>query len=427
LSHGRRGRPSKARARAGSEELDVQIDALGAQGDGVLDWHGERLVVPLALPGESWRVRRWGRDKIVEPLSCVAPITERQAPVCRHFGNCGGCTLQHLPEATYAALLIDRIEGALRARELEPPGPLRLHRSPLGSRRRLRLGFTADGQLGFRRRLGRQLVKIGECPIARPALVALFAPLRRLLRRLEAAAAGGEVTVTALDAGPEVVLHLQSDPGLEDREALAGFAEAEGLVRLAIAVAGASPEPVAARLPPVLTVSGVQLTLPPAAFLQATAEGEAALQAFVAGQLSGARKVVDLFAGLGTLSLGLAAAGTSVRAFDGAAELIGACRHPNVRAARRDLQQSPLQPDELGDCDAVILDPPRAGALAQAEALAASAVPRLVYASCDPATFARDAAVLVQGGYRLSALEAVDQFLFAPDIELVAAFVRDGT
>lgn len=407
--------------------LEVQIDALGAQGDGVLDWHGERLVVPLALPGESWRVRRQGRDKIVEPLTCLAASAERREPVCRHFGRCGGCTLQHLPEATYAALLIDRIEGALRARGLEAPGPICLHRSPLGSRRRLRLGFTPDGQLGFRRRLGRQLVKVGECPIARPALVAPLEPLRQLLRRLEAAASGGEVTLTALDAGPEVVLHLQSDPGLEDREALASFAEAEKLVRLAIAVGGASAEPVAARLPPVLTVAGVPLTLPPAAFLQATAEGEARLQAFVVEQLGGARKVVDLFAGIGTLSLGLAAAGVSVRAFDGAAELIGACRHAHVQTVRRDLQQSPLQPDELEDCDAVILDPPRAGALAQAEALAASAVPHLVYASCEPATFARDAAALVQGSYRLIALEAVDQFLFAPDVELVAAFVRDAT
>lgn len=407
--------------------MDVQIDHLGAQGDGVLDWHGERLIVPLAMPGESWRVRRRGQERIVEPLSCLAPSPERRPPVCGHFGVCGGCTLQHLPEAAYDALLIGRIEGALRSRGLASPGPIELHRSPLGSRRRLRLGFTADGQLGFRRRLGRQLVKIGECPIGRPSLVALIEPLGRLLRRLEAASAGGEVTLTALDDGPEVVLHMQRDPGLEDREALAGFAAAEGLARLAISVAGASAEPVAVPLPPRLTVAGVALAVPPAAFLQATAEGEAALQDFVARQLDGARKVVDLFSGLGTLSLGLAEAGASVRAFDGAAELIGACRHPHVQAVRRDLQQSPLQPDELRGCDAVILDPPRAGAAAQVEALAASAVPRLVYASCEPATFARDAAVLVAGGFRLVALEAVDQFLFASDVELVACFVRDAT
>ncbi len=176
-----------------------------------------------------------------------------------------------------------------------------------------------------------------------------------------------------------------------------------------------------------LSIAGVPISLPPAAFLQATAEGEAALQDFVARQLGGARTVVDLFAGVGTLSLALAEAGATVRAFDAAAELVAAIRHPQVRSHRRDLMASPLQPDELRGLAAAILDPPRAGALAQVEALAESAVPTIIYAACAPASFARDAARLVQGGYRLTALEAIDQFLFAPDIELVAAFRRVAT
>ena len=409
------------------EQLDVEIETLGARGDGIADHRGERLVVPLALPGERWRVTRHGSQRIVQPESCLAASAERRAPVCAHFGSCGGCALQHLPESALDALGLGRIEGALRAQGLAAPGPIRLHKSPLGSRRRLRLGFSADGQLGFRRRLGRQLVTVTECPIARPALVALIQPLRRLLRRLDVARQAGEATLTALDAGPEVVLHLGAEPGLADRERLAAFAEAESLCRLAIAVAGAAPEPLASRLPPTLTIAGLPVALPPAAFLQATAEGEAALQAFVRNHLAGARKIVDLFAGVGTLGLAMAAGGATVSAFDADAELIGAIRHPHIQAARRDLFLSPLQPDELAGSDAVILDPPRAGALAQAEALAASAVPVIVYASCEPATFARDAAVLVAAGYRLIAIEAIDQFLFAPDIELVAAFRRDAT
>jgi 23S rRNA (uracil1939-C5)-methyltransferase len=224
-----------------------------------------------------------------------------------------------------------------------------------------------------------------------------------------------------------VVLHLATAPGLADREALAAFAQVQSLVRLAVSIDGAEPEPVAVGSPPVLTVGGVAVALPPAAFLQATIEGEAALQAFTRRHLAGCRKVVDLFAGIGTLSLPLAAAGATIRAFDASAPLVAACRHPHVQSVRRDLQASPLQPDELAGADAVILDPPRAGALAQAEALAASAVPRVVYASCEPGTFARDAAVLVAGGYRLAALEAVDQFLYAADIELAAGFVRLAT
>ncbi len=397
---------------------------LGAQGDGLADHGGERLVVPLGLPGERWEVRRRGRERIVEPVACRVASASRQPPICPYFGACGGCALQHLSDATYVALKIARIEGALRARGLAAPAPIRLHRSAPGSRRRLRLGFSGDGRLGFRQRLGHRLVPVTACPIARPALVALIEPLGRLLRRLRAARSGGEVTLTALDDGPEIVLHIPADPGLDDREALAAFAGVQGLVRLAIAVAGASPEPVVVRLPPTVTIAGLPVAVPPAAFLQATADGESALQDFVARELAGLPKVVDLFAGLGTLSLGLAAAGAHVRCFDAAAELVAAVRHPHVQAARRDLFASPLQPDDLDGSDAVVLDPPRAGAAAQTEALAQSTVPRIVYASCEPATFARDAAILVRAGYRLTALEAIDQFLFAPDVELAAAFMR---
>ena len=409
------------------ETLEVEVQALGFLGDGVAEHRGERLIVPLGMPGETWRVRRSGQAKAVEPVACLHPSPERHAPVCPHFGACGGCALQHLPEATYDALKIRRIEGALAARGLAPPAPIKLHKSPLGSRRRLRLGFSGDGRLGFRRRAGREIVEITTCPIARPDLTALIEPLRRMLRRLATARKGGEVTLTALDAGTEVVLHLPDDPELADREALAAFAEAENLVRLAISVGDATPEPVAARAAATLTIAGHQVTLPPAAFLQATSEGEAALQAFTAHHLAGARKVADLFCGVGTLGLALVAEGATVRAFDVAADLVAAGRHPNLQAARRDLTNNPLQPDEFEGTDAVILDPPRAGALAQVEALASSTVPLLVYASCEPATFARDAAVLVAAGYRLTALEAVDQFLFAPEIELAAGFVRVAT
>ena len=409
------------------ETLELEIQALGFLGDGIADHRGERLIVPLAMPGETWRVRRSGQAKAVEPVTCLHPSPERQAPVCPHFGSCGGCALQHLPEATYDALKIQRIEGALAAHGLAPPAPITLHKSPLGSRRRLRLGFTGDGRLGFRRRAGREIVEITTCPIARPELTALIEPLRRTLRRLAAARKGGEVTLTALEAGPEVVLHLGAEPDLADREALAAFAEAHDLVRLAISIGEATPEPVAARAAATLTIAGHPVSVPPAVFLQATREGEAALLAFTARHLAGARKVVDLFCGVGTLGLALVGRGATVRAFDASPELIAACRHPHIQASRRDLFDNPLQPDELTGLDAAVLDPPRAGASAQVEALASSTVPRLVYAACEPATFARDAAVLVAGGYRLTALEAVDQFLYSPEIELAAGFVRVAT
>ncbi len=407
------------------ETLELQIEALGFQGDGIAHHEGERLLVPLALPGESWRVRR--RGKLVEPQACLIASPERQAPVCPHFGVCGGCALQHLPTAAYDALKIRRIEGALAARGLASPGPITLHKSPLHSRRRLRLGFSRDGRLGFRRRASREIVEIRTCPIALPALAALIEPLRHCLRRLGAARRGGEVTLTALDAGPEMVLHLETGLDLADRETLAAFADAQKLARLAFSVGDAEPEPLAVEGDATLTIAGQPVRVPPAAFLQATREGEAVLQAFTARHLEGARKIVDLFAGVGTLGRALLPHGATVRAFDASRELVAACRHPHIDATRRDLFMAPLQPDELRGVDGVILDPPRAGALAQAEALAEAQVPRLVYASCAPASFARDAALLVAAGYRLVAVEAVDQFLFAPEIELAAGFVRDPT
>jgi len=209
--------------------------------------------------------------------------------------------------------------------------------------------------------------------------------------------------------------------------ARAPFAAAGRPPRLAIGVGDAAPEPLAVRGDVTLTIAGQPVRVPPAAFLQATREGEQVLQAFTARRLEGARKVVDLFAGVGTLGRALLAGGATVRAYDASPELVAACRHPHIEACRRDLFTAPLQPDELRGVDAVILDPPRAGALAQVEALAPSGIPRLVYAACEPASFARDAAVLVAAGYRLVALEAVDQFLFAPEIELAAGFVRDPT
>lgn len=415
----RRGARSDA-----ATEFEVRIDGLGFRGDGIASLGSERLVVPLGLPGERWRIRRRGREPVVEPIACLEASARRATPVCRHFGTCGGCALQHLPPDLYAATKLRQIEGALAARGLAAPGPITLHQSPLASRRRLRLAFTRDGSLGYRKRGARGVVAVSECPIARPALVARFAPLRRLLAGLEAARGGAEATLTGLDQGVEAVLHLSERPDLAGYEALAAFAEAADLVRLAIAVDGAAAEPVAARRPAVLTIAGVAVNLPPAAFLQATAEAEAALQAFVLRHVGAGRRIVDLFAGVGTLALPLAERGAAIRAFDVAADLLGAVRHPRITAVRRELSRAPLSPDELAGVDAVVLDPPRAGAEAQAAALASSPVPCIVYVACDAASFARDAARLVAGGYRLTALEAVDQFVYSREIELAAAFSR---
>lgn len=402
------------------------IEGLGFKGEGTVTLEGKRLLVPGALPGERWLVRHARRRGWLEPLTRLVSSPERAEPVCPHFGSCGGCSLQHLQAHAYEALKRQNVLGALRARGVEAPEPIAFHRSPLHSRRRLRLAFDEGRRPGFHRRHSTEIVPIDCCPIARPEFVALLAPLGQLLGHLHCARPGGEATLTLLDSGVELVLHLRAQPPLADREALATFAAAERLVRLAVAIEGAEPEPLATRLAPILTIAGWPVELPPAAFLQATAEGEAALQAFVLRHLEGARRVADLFSGVGTLSLPLAGRDTRISAFDDAPALVAACRHPSIAASCRDLFRAPLAPSELAECDAVLLDPPRAGAEAQVLELAAANVSRIVYVSCAPPSFARDAALLVAAGYRLAALEIVDQFVHSAEVELAAFFDRSA-
>ncbi|MBV8167689.1 MAG: class I SAM-dependent RNA methyltransferase, partial [Alphaproteobacteria bacterium] len=217
---------------------------------------------------------------------------------------------------------------------------------------------------------------------------------------------------------------------LAAREALARFADRADVARLSWRQPGAAPEPIARRRPVPVDFAGVAVEPPPGGFLQATREGERAIRDAVIAALPSAGKIADLFAGCGTLSLPLAARGLSVRAAERDPEALGAL----VAAARRaqlavatearDLERRPLAGDELAGLDAAIVDPPRAGARAQAAALAASGVPTVVMVSCDPATFARDARLLVDGGYRLEAVQPIDQFLWSPHVELVAVFRR---
>lgn len=404
--------------------FEIAIEGLAFKGEGTVTMEGKRLFVPGALPGERWLVRYAGRRGWLEPLCCLAASSERARPACPYFGSCGGCTLQHLESNAYEELKRRHVLGALRARGIEVPEPIVFRRSPLHSRRRLRLAFDKAGRLGFYRRHSNEVAPIRCCPIARPELAALLVPLGQLIARIGCARGGGGATLTQLDGGVELVLHLAAQPDLRDREVLVAFAETERLVRLAVAVEGSEPEPMVAHLPAILTIAGLPVELPPAAFLQATAEGEASLQAFVLRHLDGGRRAVDLFCGVGTLGLPLAERGTAIRAFDSAAELVAACRHPRIIASCRNLFQAPLAASELAGCDAVLLDPPRAGAEAQAVELARANASRIVYVSCAPASFARDAALLIAGGYRLDTLEIVDQFVLSAEVELAGFFMR---
>jgi 23S rRNA (uracil1939-C5)-methyltransferase len=392
------------------------------------------VVVPGGLPGERHRVRlESGRGGTVQAtsLEILEPV-ERGPPPCPHAERCGGCATQHVPAALEANWRVERVRRALRRRGLDPAVTL-AHRSPLGARRRLRLVVAGGGRgvrLGYRERRSHRVVDVAVCPIARGELVAAFEPLRRLLAELDARP--DEVALTAFPQGLEVVLIGGAPPGIGDRERLAAWAERGDVARLARADDAAAPvEPLAVRRPPQLDWPGLTVAPPPLAFLQATVEAETFLQARVTAGVAGAARVLDLFAGVGTLTAAARAAGARVEAIeqdrDAAAALAAAAlaaAAPPVPVEARDLERRPPTPAEFARFDAVVLDPPRRGAEPVARALAVGAVPRVVHVACSPVTFARDAAILVDGGYRLERVDVVDQFRFSPALEVVAVFDR---
>lgn len=371
----------------------------------------------------------------LEADGSVVPGPHRQTPPCRHFAlrqaqGCGGCQLQHVDDETYANFVHDRIASALSAQRLTVPEIRGPHLSPPHSRRRVALKALKQGrrlQLGFSESRSHRIVDIAECPIMADALFALVAPLRTLLGRL-AGRRPVDVRMTLCDQGVDLLLRGVEAEGLEATETLNDFARAHGIARLSLDQGfGAQPwwEPE----PPTVSLGGVAVPLPEGSFLQATLDGETVLVEAVAEVVGNALETADLFAGLGTFAFALPG---KVHAVEGARDAIVALQTAANRAGRivssehRDLFRRPLTAGELARFEVVVLDPPRAGAKDQVDELANSQVQRIAYVSCNPATFARDAAVLVAGDYRLDWIKPVGQFRWSTHVELAAAFSRSG-
>ena len=393
------------------------IVRIASRGDGVTA--GGRHA-PFAAPG----------DMLLDDGSLV-PGPHHAPPPCRHFPKCGGCQLQHVDDRAYARFLHDRIIGALASQGLSAPEMRPAHLSPPRSRRRASLRAERIGRkvvIGFNEQASHRIVDMAECHILHPRLFDLVAPLRALLGPLlrERRAAG--VQMTLCGEGVDLMIEKVEVAGLAATEALTDFAEAHKLARLAIDD-GYGPQPRWEPRPATVTLGGVAVALPHGAFLQATAEGEAALAAGVAEAVGSAATVADLFAGLGTFALPLSAR-ARVLAVEGARDAALALKSAADRAQRpvavehRDLFRRPLDARELARFDAIVLDPPRAGAKEQMEALAVSPVARIAYVSCNPATFARDAKMLVDGGFKLGWIRPVGQFRWSTHVELVASFAR---
>jgi 23S rRNA (uracil1939-C5)-methyltransferase len=313
-----------------------------------------------------------------------------------------------------------------------------LRRLPAATRRRARFGLRRSrdaaepAELGFHARASHAVVDMRACVVLHPSLVALLAPLRRLAPALWRPGTSGAVTVTRADSGIDLLLDLAAAPDLAGLEAMADFAAAQDLARLCWRALGEGIVPVALRRPVRIAFAGIDVDLPEEVFLQPSGESDAVLTERVLTHLGAAERVADLYAGIGTFTFAIARQGARVHGVDAAAPAVAALRAAAARtglagratAERRDLEARPLLPEELTRFDAVVFDPPRAGARAQCRALARSRVPRVVAVSCNPATFARDARILVDGGYRLAAAEPVDSFVWAAQLEIVARFER---
>lgn len=408
-------------------ELTVDVESLGFLGDGQAKVDDRTVLIRGAMPGERWRIQlapARGHAWRAEPLEALTRAAERQTAPCRHFGRCGGCALQHLPAGTYDDLKRQRVVNALQHRGIALPDLEPTAVSPLASRRRLRLAFDRGGALGLREAGGRAVVAMRECVIADPRIVDALPSLRRIARVLKS---NGEIAVTATSSGLDIGFTGVPSISLEQCERIAGEAADARWARVSVRTTiDDHPQILAQQTAPVIEVAHTKIELPAGSFLQATRAGEAALQAFAIAALDGFRQIADLFCGVGTLGLALSADDRRIAGYDSDPAAIAALRATNrlAHVEARDLFNDPLSAKELGRFDAIMIDPPRSGATAQCEALAASSVREVIYASCDPASFACDAAMLCGAGFQLRRLQPVDQFLFSAEIELIADFQR---
>ncbi|WEK42872.1 MAG: class I SAM-dependent RNA methyltransferase [Candidatus Sphingomonas colombiensis] len=387
-----------------------EIVRIGALGDGVT---ADGRHFAFTAPGD-----------VVNENGTIVPGPHHAPPPCRHFPACGGCQLQHLDDTAWAGFITDRISSALAAQglttDIRPPVL-----SPPHTRRRATLHWEPSGRLGFTGEKSHAIVDLSQCHVLAPELFAIVAPLKRLLGRLRLRRRL-DIHLALADQGVDVLISGAVPEGLEAAEAITAFAEQHGLARFALD-GGFGPE---VRWEPdavTVTLGDLPVPLPSAAFLQATREGEAALVAAMREAVGSAPTIADLFAGLGTFALAFPA---KVYAAEGGREAVLSLKAAAGRAQRpvfvehRDLYRRPLAPAELDRFAAVVLDPPRAGAREQAEALATCKVPVVGYVSCNPASFARDAKAMCEGGYTLEWVQPVGQFRWSTHVELAARFTR---
>ena len=410
-----------------TEQVSLSIERIGARGDGVAAGPDGAVYVPFALPGETW-VRHGDGT-----FECVSQSAHRREAPCPYFTRCGGCVGQHMDRETYAAWKTGLVTEAFAHQGIAVE-PHALWQADEGTRRRVVLTAISRGgvvELGFREAGSHALVNIDRCLVAEARIVSVFGVVRELVASLARGRSErfeARVAVLAADNGLDVVIVPEDKLALASnmRAVLAEVGTRAGLLRLTVA-----GQDVMQQGEPVLAMSGVDVIVPPGVFLQAVGTAEAYMADRVCEALKRAKSVADLFCGAGAFSFGLARR-AKVFASDSDGEALAALEHAKrhakglkpIEVRRRDLFREPLSRGELNAFDGIVFDPPRAGAAAQAEAIAKSKVPVVAAVSCNPATLARDARTLIDGGYRLESVQPVDQFVYSAHVEVVAVFRR---
>ncbi len=407
------------------------IDHVGHFGDGVAAVDGQNVYVPYTLGGETVEVAPVpGNHPDRRRLLAVEQASpERIAPFCQHFGVCGGCAIQHWDAEPYRAWKRNLVVETLAQAKLACAVDSLIDAHGLGRRRitlHARVGTHDVLKVGFAAPNSHDIVPVDRCPILDPGLNGALEAAWAIAEPLTPTAKPLDIQITATDSGLDVDVRGSGPLPTRMITGLSRVAEQHRLARLT-----RHGELVLMRTPPTIMIGAAQVTLPPGSFLQATVAGEESLAALAGAHCRRAKHVADLFCGVGPFALRLATK-ARVSAFDSDAGAVAALQKAAqatpglkpVKAEARDLFRRPLMPQELRDYDAVVFDPPRQGAQAQATQLAASKIPLVIAVSCNVATFARDARILLDGGYRLEAVTPVDQFRHTPHVELVAKFTK---
>lgn len=418
---------------------DLSIRHLGPKGDGIhLGTGGGRVFVERAIPGDRVKARVFNDGDGIprgEILKILEPSPHRQKPPCIHYERCGSCTLQHLSTGYYRDWKTALVREAFQKQDLRPRRWL--DTIFVGRSNRRRATFTAEKRrekviLGYYRRRSQEVADIDSCLIADPRLLELREEIKPFLGRILKDGISADVFLQIVGDGADMVVTgpvgRHGEPDTMVREAMEQLVKASPISRISWrARERDSIEPMVTRRPVTATFGSLKVNLPPAAFLQPTPEGEQALVKAVLAALPAEGKFVDLFSGCGTFSGPMLARG-AVDAYESIPQMVNAlskaARGKKLKVFRRDLFRSPLRREEINRYHAVVFDPPRAGCLEQVTAMASSRVRTLIGVSCNPATFARDARALCNGGYRLQTLQAIDQFLWSHHVEVVGVFSK---